>query len=99
MLKEQYGIGPILSSSIYRYNLPFTNPNTISVGAKITSTEDDRFTIKYAVVSHKHQKIAAKGDGAIVMCNYIEGKKTPIPEEIRMKILAKTGFVWIQLGA
>jgi len=88
MLKEQTGIGPILGSTSCRYKLPLTYPDTISVGAKITGMQEDRFTMKYVVVSHKHQKIAAEGDGVIVMYNYTEGKKTAIPEEVRKKILA-----------
>jgi acyl-CoA thioesterase FadM len=38
--------------------------------------EEDRFTMKYVVVSHKHKKIAAEGYCVIVMYNYNEGKKT-----------------------
>jgi len=37
-------------------------------------------------------KIAAEGDGVIVMFNYTEGKKTAIPEEIRKKVLAWSSF-------
>ncbi len=88
LLKERTGIGPILGSASCRYKLPLTYPDTVSVGAKITDMAEDRFTMKYVVVSHKHKKIAAEGDGIIVMYNYTEGKKTAIPEEIRQKILA-----------
>jgi acyl-CoA thioester hydrolase len=87
-LKEQSGIGPILGSASCWYKLPLTYPDTVSVGAKITDMAEDRFTMKYVVVSHKHQKIAAEGDGVIVMYNYTKGKKTPIPEELRKNILA-----------
>jgi acyl-CoA thioester hydrolase len=87
-LREQTGIGPILGSASCRYKIPLTYPDMVSVGAKITDMTEDRFTMKYVVVSHKHQKIAAEGDGVIVMYNYTEGKKTPIPDEIRAKILA-----------
>jgi acyl-CoA thioester hydrolase len=86
--REQTGIGPILRSASCRYKLPLTYPDTISVGTKITGMEEDRFTMKYVVVSHKHQKIAAEGEGVIVMYNYHEGKKTAIPEAIRKKIIA-----------
>ena len=87
-LRERTGIGPILGSANCRYKFPLTYPDTISVGTKITDMTEDRFTMKYMIVSHKHQKIAAEGDGVIVMYNYNEGKKTAIPEEIRKKILA-----------
>ena len=42
--------------------------------------------MKYVAVSHRHNRIAAEGDGVVVMYNYIEGKKTTIPEEIRRRI-------------
>jgi len=86
--KDETGIGPILGSASCKYRLPLTYPDTVSVGAKITEITEDRFTMKYVVVSHKHQKIAAEGDGVVVMYDYREGKKTAIPEEIRKRILA-----------
>lgn len=86
--KDETGIGPILGSASCRYRLPLTYPDTVSVGAKITEIAEDRFTMKYVIVSHKHQKIAAEGEGVIVMYDYREGKKTAIPEEIRKRILA-----------
>lgn len=86
--KEQTGIGPILGSTACKYKFPLTYPDTLSVGAKTISIEEDRVTMKYIVMSHRHQKIAAEGDGVIVMYNYREGTKTAIPEEIRQRILA-----------
>jgi acyl-CoA thioester hydrolase len=86
--KDETGIGPILGSTSCKYRLPLTYPDTVSVGTKITDIAEDRFTMKYVVVSHKHQKIAAEGDGVVVMYDYREGKKTAIPEEIRKRILA-----------
>ena len=86
--KEKTGIGPILGSTSCKYKLPLTYPDTVSVGAKVTDMEEDRFAMNYVVVSHRHQKIAAEGDGVIVMYDYREGKKTAIPDEIRARILA-----------
>lgn len=85
--KDETGIGPILGSTSCKYRLPLTYPDTVSVGAKVIDIAQDRFTMQYMVVSHKHQKIAAEGDGVVVMYNYNEGKKTAIPEEIRKRIL------------
>jgi acyl-CoA thioester hydrolase len=42
--------------------------------------------MKYVIVSHQHQRVAAEGDGVVVMYNYNEGKKTAIPEELRERI-------------
>jgi acyl-CoA thioester hydrolase len=86
--KDETGIGPILGSTSCKYRLPLTYPDTVSVGTKITDIAEDRFTMKYVIVSHKHQKVAAEGDGVVVMYDYREGRKTAIPEEIRKRILA-----------
>lgn len=86
--KERTGIGPILGSTSCKYKFPLTYPDTISVGAKTISIEEDRFTMKYLVVSHHHQKIAAEGEGVVVMYNYHEGKKTAIPYVIRQRLSA-----------
>jgi acyl-CoA thioester hydrolase len=86
--KKKTGIGPILGSTSCKYKLPLTYPDTVSVGAKVTEMEEDRFAMNYVVVSHRHQKIAAEGDGVIVMYDYREGKKTAMPREIRQRIEA-----------
>lgn len=85
--KDETGIGPILGSTSCKYRIPLTYPDTVSVGAKIIAIAEDRVTMKYVVVSHKHQKIAAEGDAVVVMYDYQEGKKTAIPEKIRKRIL------------
>ena len=41
----------------------------------------------YPVVSAKHQKVAAEGDGVIVTFNYREGKKVTVPEVVKQRIL------------
>ncbi len=85
--KERTGIGPILGSTSCKYKLPLTYPDTISVGAKTITIEEDRFTMRYVVVSHRHQKIAAEGEGVVVMYDYREGKKTAIPDAILQRLL------------
>jgi acyl-CoA thioester hydrolase len=85
--KDATGIGPILGSTSCKYRIPLTYPDTVSVGTKVIDIAQDRFTMKYVVVSHKHQKIAAEGDGVVVMYDYREGKKTAIPEAIRQRVL------------
>lgn len=85
---EATGIGPILKSSQCKYRIPLTYPDTISLGARVTDVGEDRFTMKHVVVSHRHQKIAAEGEGVLVTFDYREGKKAPIPDIIRQKIEA-----------
>ena len=81
-------IGPILATTQCKFRLPLTYPDTVSAGAKIVKLEDDGLTMAYYVVSHKHQKIAAEGDGRIVGYDYRGNKKVPIPDELRRRILA-----------
>jgi acyl-CoA thioester hydrolase len=83
---NQTGIGPILASVQCKFKIPLTYPDTVSVGTRISKVEPDRFVMEYWIVSHKHQKIAAEGEGVIVSFNYQESKKAPLPEEIKQRI-------------
>jgi acyl-CoA thioester hydrolase len=80
------GIGPILANTQCKFKIPLTYPDRVSVGAKVDLIENDRFLMKYLVVSHKHKNIAALGEGMLVSFNYHENKKAPIPDEIRARI-------------
>jgi len=84
---EENGVGPILASTQCNFKIPLTYPDRVTVGAKVETIEDERFTMKYIVVSHNHKKIAALGEGTIVSFNYRENKKTKIPDEIRNRIM------------
>jgi len=82
------GVGPILASTNCRFKIPLTYPDTVSIGSRVSEMQNDRFTMEYYVVSHKHQRVAAEGTGLIVCFNYTENKKTPVPEEIKRRIEA-----------
>jgi acyl-CoA thioester hydrolase len=81
------GIGPILASTQCRYKIPLTYPDTVTVGAKVDTIEKDRFIMKYAVISHKHNNLAAIGEGVLVTFDYQNNKKVLIPDEIRKRII------------
>jgi len=85
---DETGIGPILASTQCKFRIPLSYPDTVSVGARITNKEEDRFLMEYVVVSHQHEKIAAKGEGVIVSYDYREKKKVLLPQEIRSRIEA-----------
>jgi len=82
------GIGPILAETSCRYKFPLTYPDRISVGVRSENLGEDRFTQQYVVVSHRHGRVAATGDGIIVTFDYTAGKKSPIPERVRQRIEA-----------
>ena len=90
--KDKTGLGPILYSTYCRYRIPLTYPDKVTVGARVDANEtgEDRFTMRYAVLSHRHGKIAAEGDGVIVYIDYTTGKKAPIPDPMR-QALAEIG--------
>ena len=85
---QMTGVGPILASTQCRFRIPLTYPDVVRVGAKIADIADDRFVMRYAVVSQRLQKLAAEGEGVIVSFNYRENQKAPLPEVIRQRIAA-----------
>ncbi len=85
---DETGIGPILASTECKFRIPLSYPDTVSVGTRITNVEEDRFLMKYAVISHQHQRIAAEGEGVIVSYDYRGKKKAPLPQEIKARIEA-----------
>ncbi|MCA1613672.1 MAG: acyl-CoA thioesterase [Acidobacteria bacterium] len=80
------GVGPILASTECKFRIPLTYPDTVSVGARVSGVEDDRFVMKYVVVSHRHGKAAAEGAGLIVAYDYRARRKAALPDVIRKRI-------------
>lgn len=83
---EATGVGPILASTTCRFRIPLTYPDKVSIGTRVSAIEDDRFTMEYYVVSHKHEKVAAEGSGLIVCFDYKQNKKTTVPAELKQRI-------------
>ena len=77
------GVGPILASIDCKFKFPLTFPDTVAVGTKITQIGEDRFTMHHRVVSRRHNRVAAEGDGVVVTFDYAAGRKAPIPATVR----------------
>ena len=86
-VKKRTGIGPILASTQCRFKIPLTYPDLVTVGAKVDTIEKDRFIMKYAIISRKHNKLAAIGEGVLVTFDYQNNKKALIPDEIKKRII------------
>jgi len=86
-------ISSILASTQCKFIYPLAYPDSIIVGVRVDSMADQYFTMKYAVVSHKHQRLAAIGDAKVVMFDYVNNKKVSIPDEIRKTIIGFEKFV------
>jgi len=77
----------ILASTQCKFIYPLAYPDSVSVGVRVDTMADQYFTMKYAVVSHKHQRLVAIGDAKVVMFDYVNNKKASIPSEIRKTII------------
>lgn len=85
---NETGVGPILAATQCKFRVPLTYPDTVSVGTRVSQMEADRFLMEYLVVSHRHAKAAASGEGTIVSYDYRTQKKVALPAEIRERIQA-----------
>lgn len=85
------GVGPILAETSCRYKFPLTYPDRVSVGVRSENLGEDRFTQQYILVSHRHGRAAATGDGTIVTFDYTANRKAPIPDRVRKRIEALEG--------
>ncbi len=84
--------GPILARAQCQFRLPVTYPDTVSVGTGVVGLGEDRFVMRFTVVSHRHGKAAAQGDGLIVSYDYRKQRKAPLPNDTRAAIIALEGF-------
>ena len=85
------GIGPILAETRCRYRFPLTFPDKVSVGVRIVELAADRFLMHHRVVSHRHGRVDAEGDGRIVFYDYNAGAKTPLPAPLAARIREREG--------
>ena len=81
--KEQDQIGAILRDTRCRYRIALTYPDTVLVGGRVTTIDDDRFAMEYRVASKQHGKVAAEGAATVVCVDYATGSKTALPAPIR----------------
>jgi acyl-CoA thioester hydrolase len=83
--------GPILASTHARFRRPLVYPDTVRVGARVSSIEGDRFTMEYAIESEREGHIAAEGGGVLVAYSYRDLRKTALPGAVRSAIEALEG--------
>jgi acyl-CoA thioester hydrolase len=78
-------IGPLLSATSCKFIKPLLYPDTITVGVRVTSVEQDSFMIGHIIVS-KSQGVSALGEDKLVVYDYKNSKRTTLPDSIRNKI-------------
>lgn len=90
-LQHETGIGPILSWADCRFRRPLTYPDTVSIGARIDDIQSDRFLMHSVVVSHAQRAVAAEGQQRVVVFDYHNHQKAPLPDVIRQRIAELEG--------
>jgi len=80
-------VGPILSFQSCYYKAPLTYPDTVYVGAKITSIEGSKIIIKHALASKKLNRKAAEGESHIIWYDYDDQKKAIISDNLKKRLL------------
>ena len=80
-------ISTILASTQCKFIYPLKYPDTISIGARVDLMADQYFTMKYAVISDKNQKLVAVGSAKVVMFDYNKNMKASVPQEVKKRIL------------
>ena len=85
-LKKNTGIGPIIASTSCKFKAPLKYPDKVSLGAKTIKLEDDRFIMKFSIVSHKLKREVAEGEAIVVSYNYNNNKKALLPAEVAQNI-------------
>lgn len=89
---EQTRQGPILASTSCRFRRPLSYPDTLTLGAKVTDLQSDRFTMAYALWSHTLSTVAATGVGEVVHYNYETREKCALPSPLASRIRAIDGI-------
>jgi len=84
--EEKTGIGPILAATQARFRRPLAYPDNIAIGARAVDLGEDRFTLEHLIVSEQQQAVVTEGTGLVVVFHYGEGRKTPLPPELRRRI-------------
>src|SRR5947209_18083420 len=90
-LEKETGVGPILAATQARFRRPLAYPDTILIGARLLGLETDRFHLEHKIVSQSQGALVTEGQGTIVTYHYADGKKVPVPEELKRRLAALEG--------
>ena len=85
-MQEEIGIGPILAWTDCRFRRPLEYPDTVSIGTRIRDVEADRFVMDSIIVSHAQEQVAAEGQQRVVVYDYRNHRKAPLPDVIGRRI-------------
>ena len=90
-IMKKTGIGPILASTHCRFRIPLSYPDTVTIGARVSRLQKDRFTMSYQVASQAKGKLAADGEGTLVAFDYNKNVKAIVPDQLAARIAELEG--------
>lgn len=85
-------VGPILGAVQCKYIFPLVYPDRVFLGTRAKDFQTDRFTLETAIVSERHERLAALADAVIVPYDYANRKKAGLPQELMHRIQQLEGM-------
>jgi acyl-CoA thioester hydrolase len=83
--------GLIMASTSCKYKAPVAYPDSVIVGCRTEFGSKERinageFTQHYTVVSAKSERVVAEGEALMIVFDYINNKRIPIPEDVLKRV-------------
>lgn len=79
-------LGPILARQTIDYRFPLVYPDTVRVEAATLKLGKTSFTLGLRLESVRHRKLAAEGEGVVVMLDYRTNEKVPLDADLRARL-------------
>jgi acyl-CoA thioester hydrolase len=79
-------IGAILASIQCAYKFPLVYPDTVWAAVRVAEVGEDRLTMHHRIVSQRHGRVAAEGEGVVVSYDYAIRQKARVPDDLRQRI-------------
>jgi acyl-CoA thioester hydrolase len=80
------GVGPIWARTSCTYRAPLVFADEVVLAARVEDVRENRFTMRYRVVSQRLGRVAADGEARVVSFDYGAGTKAALPEGFRAAI-------------
>ncbi|MBP9722972.1 MAG: acyl-CoA thioesterase [Gammaproteobacteria bacterium] len=77
------GVGIIVGSINAKFIATLVYPDTIQIGAKISSIEEYNLVMDYAIFSKTKNKIVTIGSSSVVIYDYKNHCKTAVPQKLK----------------
>jgi acyl-CoA thioester hydrolase len=82
------GIGPIVARLAIDYRRALSYPDTVQVSATVRVFGRTSLTLGYRIRSAAQQADVAEAEDVVVLLDYRDGRKVPVDDALRVKILA-----------